>query len=119
MKPGRELDKAVAEAMGYGNFWQDPQTGEWYAHHPNHTNLEDDRMPIPQYSAEGYPAWELWDWLEENNPFPWISMQRDNEGEPAVYHHNLNGGRREIASGDTYPHAICLAVLRIAESEGE
>lgn len=123
MKPGRELDKLVSEIMGYADFWQDRQTGEWYGYHPDHTNLEDERILVPQFSTDGYAAWGAWEWLEEVKPWKYkhVVIGSSNRGgwgdpskpsviifEPSDY--PVWNIEKEI-EGETYPHAICLAVL--------
>lgn len=127
-QPGRELDKQVAVIMGYDSFWQDKQTGEWYAFHPDHTNLEDERIPVPRYSTDGYAAWEAWEWLEATKPWKYkhVVMGLSNRGEgwgdppkPSVIIYEPSDYpvwniEREI-EGDTYPHAICLAILASRE----
>lgn len=114
MKPGRELDKAVAEAIGYSDFWQDSQTGEWYGMHPNHINLEDDRIPIPQFSTDAYAAMELIEqfrlvvrpvWRGEG----WVVGRF-----ASLFGGNPNNWVEVIgeATGETVPHAIALAALK-------
>lgn len=119
MKPGKELDKLVAEAMGYGSFWLDKEAGQWYAFHPDHTNLEDERIPVPQFSTDGYAGWEALGWLEKNHPWEQVALSR-RAGHPCILellspatkNFPNSWGIEEIAVGETYPHAICLAILR-------
>lgn len=114
--PGRDLDKLAAEVMGYADFWQDRRTGLWYGYHPDHTNLEDDRIPIPQFSTDGYAAWEAWEWLEKNTLHYSLCLTRAWNDEPAVF--IMNGGVVDtlLAKGESYPHAIALAVVAKKEA---
>lgn len=58
----RETDKALAEAMGWGDWWQDPKTRDWYGH-PADPHIEDDRMQCPRFSSDESAAMDLWRWL--------------------------------------------------------
>lgn len=110
MKPGRDLDKLVAEAMG--------QKG---------------RIALP-YSTDIGAAWIAWEWLEKNNPWLWeeslhakaqISLGRGDE-KPSVFIHRTvddynfyipgqSGSAMRKSNlyipGESYPHAIALAVV--------
>lgn len=109
MKPGLELDKSTAQAMGWTQLKANERSGVvyWYGLRPGGTEAG----VIPGYSIDGVAAWKAWEWLEKNNPWLRVSLQRDNEGNPTVYRHSPNGQRIEVASGETYAHAICLAIL--------
>lgn len=113
MKPGRELDAKVAEAMG----WTEVKNSGAYIGYIGLHPVKGENYVIPFFSIDAKAAMDAWEWLEKNKPWFWVSLQRDNEGNPAVYRHNPNGNRTEVASGDTYPHAICLAILATKESD--
>lgn len=120
MKPGRELDKLVAEAMGYTSLKQGRLPGELYGHHPARSSSEDELRYVPHYSTDGKAAWEAWEWLEQNHPIikngkHSIALGRLRGKEALVY--TEYGGEVDdiIATGETYPHAICLAVLATKE----
>jgi len=111
MKTGRELDKLVAEVMGRrvvaveGDYVLATEPGKPYD-------------KLPEYSTDGNAAWEAWEWLEQNNPFDeslimgrlWHPAPDELTAEftPFVGRYGLDD---IVAWGDTYPHAICLAVL--------
>lgn len=92
MKPGRELDKLVAKIVGYPG-----------------------RIP-PQYSTSSVKAIELFEWLEQNNPWDGSLIMgrlfRQQGFGPFIGRYGLDD---VIAWGDTYPHAICLAILEVAK----
>lgn len=110
MKPGRELDRLVAEAMGWTEVRASGVYIGYIGIHPKGENYV-----VPFFSVDMNQAMVAFGWLEKNKPWFWVSLQRDNEGVPAVYRHGPNGDRREIASGESYPHAICLAILAAKE----
>jgi hypothetical protein len=125
MKPGRELDKAVAEAMGweasetemYGN-----QQTLWYTKSGNRAWYGGDFRPSVDIKA----AMVAFEWLEQNSPWGQVALSR-SEGQPCVlqllppatktFPHSW--GIEEVARGESYPHAICLAVLASREVNNE
>lgn len=100
-QPGRELDKQVAEVMG-----TIPPLDSMFA--------------IKPYSTRVDMAMEAWEWLEKNNP--WNEslimgrLHRQQGFDPFVGRYGLDD---IIAWGETYPHAICLAVLASREIVNE
>lgn len=104
MKPGNELDEKIADIV-YPTWRDDFGKSDW--------------SDLPCYSTDIGDAWIAWEWLEKRRYYFWISLQRDNENRPAVYRHGISGNRVEVASGETYPHAICLAVLACREASNE
>jgi hypothetical protein len=124
MRPGRELDKLVFEAMGGkvdttkrsigGNpTWIDKNGFQYY---------EGEYSP----STDIDQAMDLWEWLEKESPWGQIALGR-SKGQPCVlqllppvtknFPHSW--GIEEVATGETYPHAICLAVLEAKKEEEE
>lgn len=100
VKPGRELDKLVAEAIG--------QKGS---------------IALP-YSTEMGAAWQAWEWLEENKPggWEWVLLGLSSISEkPAVQIMESRDNTEKEGwliwvveletEGESYPHAIALAVV--------
>lgn len=131
MKPGREFDKVVAEAMGYADLRRGRLAGELYGHHPTRSKSKDELRYVPHYSTDTAASMEAFGWLEENHPWlyldRWGGQKADlllgrKDGKPAVYvmrsywdSSNMDGGVNLAITGETYPHAICLAILEIKE----
>lgn len=117
MKPGRELDYAVARAMGY---WTPEGESE-----DHFVDDEDNLLFIcPHYSTDIAAAWQAWEWLEKNSGCGSVALFQDAGG-PTVgvmrlYRDKRTGEIFDIAqkkwTGETYPHAICLAVLEASKA---
>jgi hypothetical protein len=98
MKPGRELDAKVAEAMG--------------------------RLDVPEFSTDPDLAIEGWKWLEENNPWSRILLGENGNGKPSVIvienwddgfpQYYDRAGENFAIPGESYSHAICLAIIEVA-----
>lgn len=96
MKPGRELDELVAKVIGYPG-----------------------RIP-PRYSTSPIKVIELFEWLEQNHPWGprvYLSLCRGGVGKesPTVRLSQIGEWEETVAYrqivGESYPHAICKAVL--------
>lgn len=118
MKPGRELDKLVAEKVmnligdyrmcGYcgsemrycGDRSRCTQCGEWrYG-------------PYKEYSEDIAAAWEVVEKMQEKHSFSLNSKR-------GWAHASFMGGdlgKVVMAQGDSVPHAICLAALKAVEN---
>lgn len=92
MQPGQELDALVARVIGWISW-----TGE-----------------TPAYSTDPAAAMEAWGWLEENMPESWgvpLALTRDYySNAPSVVFRRK--GVDMVISGETYSHAIALAVVK-------
>lgn len=125
MKPGRELDKLVAGAMGWTNVDSEdyPGLGVVYRGFPPGKNISDF---LPHYSADWAAAGQAWEWLEQNHPWrtgEWqedICLGRNSTGQPSVIilEMQLDNKPNEYIMGQTYPHAIALAVVEAAKAKG-
>jgi hypothetical protein len=108
MEPERELDKLVAKIIA--------QRG---------------RIALP-YSTDMGAAWKAWEWLEQNHPWqpsaPMLgkALQFDETGYQNIHPSVLLGGTwwegefeqlklKVVARGETYPHAIALAVVEVGK----
>ena len=125
MKPGRELDRLVAEVMGYYNFSQPlgPDT-QYFA---DHSKWNDDAIKcVPAFSVDMNAAMDAWEWLEQNNPwkerdedylilFKWKG--RSTVGRifyaPSTDDYHLH--TTPLVTGESYPHAISLAVVEASK----
>jgi hypothetical protein len=116
MKPSRELDALVAErVMGWrfiGEFDLEMNGDRWAKNPDGHENYFSD---VPHYSTNIAAAWEVMEKLLAYNPF-W--EQHDFIGiylaptSPKGWTCNF-GDDTTRAYGDTAPHAICLAALKV------
>lgn len=131
MQPGRELDRLVAEVIGElmsshpGFYWQEYATesgdgGDGFSCPRCGKSVSDPDESTEgdcykSYSTHIEDAMEAWAWLEENHTWGLIVLGRVDDGKPAVLE-IITGSQFEgcsiepIAVGDTYPHAIALAV---------
>lgn len=124
MKPSRELDARVAEAMGWtwNNKTATSPTGS-----RNARNEGDPWWWLPHYSSRIEDAWQAWEWLNESLPYDTIALLRDPETQkPSVMATLVIEGpntgevfdfKQSKWVSDTYPHAICLAVLEVAKEK--
>jgi len=141
MQPGRELDKLVAGAMGQTDFihpsfeWAEEtlEDGDGWGDFvcPRCGASKGDTGPcVKHYSTSWEDAGQAWEWLEENHPWgldaelllsrwgqamaPAVRVARTHLEDGAIVE---NGKyflcREQIVAipGDTYPHAIALAVI--------
>lgn len=124
MKPGRELDKIIAEkVMGWTEIIEVTLP---HIHEPSLQGIRPGerasqtgykpKFQIPHYSTESRDANLVIDKMEEldfmefrckclpDGPYQWIFMQYEKDA----------GGTRQEAVGDgiTRPHAICMAALK-------
>lgn len=124
LRPGRELDTRVAEAMGIPIYEYDQHQGDhsWLSDEANYPYITDGASLILwlEPDKDGQPwlpssdiaaAWIAWEWLEESSPWVRVSLQRDDDNRPTVYRHVFGDSRIRVATGESYPHAIALAVL--------
>jgi len=117
MKSGKELDELVAKALGWrSEMYGSPQTLEngyraWYW---------GDFNPSTDIKA----AWIAWEWLEKNHPWgPRVFLSLCRSREHPTVRLSQRGEWEEIVAyreviGESYPHAICLAVV-LATKETE
>lgn len=105
MKPGDELDEKVADIV-YPNWRDNFGKPDW--------------SDLPHYSTKIGDAWKVWEWLEQNHPWGprvHLSLCRGgvNRESPAVRLSQTGEWGEIIADrevvGESYAHAICLAVL--------
>jgi hypothetical protein len=113
MKPGRELDTLVTEkVMGIdiGTRQAFKPIGEDFKY------VGEMRMnDIPHYSTDISAAWEL---MEK---FKWAEPEVSYSDEQHCWYAILNKGMNSgiMNTGDSAPHAICLAALKAVGYEGE
>lgn len=78
-------------------------------------------------STDSAAAMQAWEWLENNKPREWerIALIRDDDRIPAVVEIGDNCALEtpgyyvvSLVIGQTYPHAICLAVVEAARLIG-
>lgn len=108
MEPGRELDEEIAKILG----WTSVEDG---------FGVRDRKMKsIPNYSTDWAAAGEAWEWLEENHPWEGLCLWLGHncpDCTPCVFVTRENGKTDEdfYVFGQTYPHAIALAVVEAAK----
>lgn len=140
MKPGRELDKAVAEAMGWTEVSPNPDypklaRDDLEGFVPR--DLSGFRLRVPNYSTDIAAAMKAWEWLEQNHPWAPSNLMLgkgelwDEAGCKSTYYCVfIANGMWEadewesphltpVSKGETYPHAIALAVLATREAANE
>lgn len=94
MKPGRGLDKLVDRAMGYNNNYP------------------------PRYSTSWQFGGKAWEWLTSQHESVMIGLESD--GTPAVFEMDAYTTiHKVLARGETFQHAISLAVLEIVLANNE
>lgn len=114
MKPGRELDALVAEkVMG----WRDARLHrngptdpcEWEAWQGIPPEPEHGwRTALPHYSTSIADAWQVVEWLAEHHDgFVSVGVRSVDWGESGDYYDHF----AHTTSGESAPHAICLAAL--------
>ena len=137
MQPGRELDRLVAEAIGLPILDYDEHRGDhaWLndpANYPYITNGAGEWLIFwvaPNTVGKTWSpstnidlAMKAWTWLEDNYPKTWgqIALMRDsNTNRPCVVRIEWEV-QANVSEGDTYPHAISLAVIEAAkEAKGD
>lgn len=130
MKPGRELDRLVAEVMGYYNFNQPLGPGTQYF--ADKEGWGATIKCVPAFSTIMNAAMEAWEWLEQNHPQGGtLILGKASEYDELGYPRNGRPGVcrvtsgwpcnniEPVATGETYPHAICLAVLEASKMKIE
>lgn len=90
LQPGPELDILVARAMG--------------------------KLNVLSYSTDSRFAMQAWEWLEENNPWKpdYLALMRFSKPCVCQVYYEIN----ELTTGQTYPHAIALAVVEAGKVMG-
>lgn len=135
MQPGRELSRLVAEAISElrsshpGFYWQEfatedgdggdgfscPRCGKSVSD-PDESTKGD---CYKYYSTHIEDAMEAWAWLEENNPWDGgLALYRASYNNlPTVVKAYFREGKNYdvFIQGETYPHAISLAVIEAAK----
>lgn len=120
MKPGRELDKLVALVFGwkeweFGNPGRDGQEAFRYKTlvPPEYdgSDLQHLSMIIPYYSTDMRAAWRAWEWLEQYYTTGGVCLVRGLDSAPSVITLDRGCLDNTLATGESYPHAIALAVL--------
>lgn len=134
MNPGRELDRQVAKIFGwkeweFSNPGRDGQEAFRYKTlvPPEYDGSDSQRlsMIVPHYSTDIAAAWEAWEWLESHfrsagYERPCLTEALDDEADrPSVVLRHRDEITETLAIGQTYPHAICLAVLASREAVNE
>lgn len=115
IEPGRELDSLVAKVMGWTNiaeygydardrYYQGPAGLP-----PNHST--EFTLAIPKYSTDPAAAFDAWEWLDKN--YPGLMLGRREDGKPSVC--GVQYDVETFTIGETYTHAIALAVVRVGE----
>lgn len=105
IKPGRELDELVTKAMGLDIVDDD----DWGPDGPR------------QWSTDPAVALEAWDWLEKHNPWPHSALYLGRHPDvdstpPGVIVSFLDDiGNLKIWVGETYPHAIAIAIVEVGK----
>lgn len=143
MKPGRELDKLVARVFGwkeweFGSPGRDGQEAFRYKTlvPPEYdgSNLQHLNMIIPHYSTDIRAAMDAWDWLEKNNSWDKAGfflgkVEEFDESGDKMQHlgvfllkddyvdMGVLYDLEKIAVGETYPHAIALAILETTKEK--
>lgn len=113
MKPGRELDKAVAEAIGWTKLKaNEREVFYWYGYRPN----DGGNGVVPSYSTNIAAAMEL---AGEYRLVIRPSVLNDKWVVGRFMRVYLDGKIETVseATGDTCAHAICLAVLEIEKEK--
>lgn len=75
-----------------------------------------DGLILPRFSIDIANAWVAWEWLEKNHPSVKsgkrsIALGRLGGEQPLVYTEHGGEVDNVIARGESYAHAICLAIL--------
>lgn len=118
MQPGPELDALVARVIDWEKI-KPPKPAAF------------DEMPHFSHSYSGFLG--LWEWLEKNHPwrYPWgdradISLSRGRvyvnqsgpNGVPDCDYTQARKGYNFYFQGNTYPHAVSLAVVEVGRMLG-
>lgn len=115
MQPGLELDIEVVKAMHRVNVKNYPDLSTYTE------AIEKATGDAPPFSTNPTVAMGAWEWLEKNNPWKETSLMLGRDfftEKPAVIKWDDPYSEWEaetIAEGDTYPHAISLAVVKAAK----
>ena len=121
MKPGRELDKLVAEIMGWAEVRQNPEYPkfaiDWDGFTPR--DISGFRSRIPDFSTESAAAWAAREWLERYYTPGGVCLVRDLDNSPSVVTLDRGELDKTLARGESYPHAIALAVVATRATNAE
>jgi len=116
LKPGRELDALIAEkVMGIpvtkeqGDYWPPPDPGKNFS-----------TQPIPDYSTDISAAWEVVEHMRTKHwrdAFTLFSPEIENATEWRAFFAKkfVSVDDSKFESGESAPHAICLAALKSVE----
>lgn len=119
LKPSRELDRLVAEKiMGLIEIHVSEQTGELL-----HTDPADPllayEIPVPQYSTDIASAWLVVEHIRKNNIRDVLTLASPSDETEywfatfeKKWHGRASQDLYEWESGESAPHAICLAALK-------
>ena len=122
MKPGRELDVIVAEKvmglkdvrkitdpMAQGAFGDILYSAEKPDPYPDNAGIWLGHLTrVPSYSTDIAAAFEVWDKLNNKR---W-ALEKCLDDRWSVFVELQYEGRVSIATGESAPHAICLAALK-------
>lgn len=114
MKPGRELDELVAEKVM--RMYLDFRSGKWIEPPCDSTSpITGILKRIPPYSIDIAAAWEIVSKMEDLE-FD-FQISNDQIGWLAIFtrKHADGGTTAYKGSGETAPHAICLAALKAVD----
>lgn len=131
MKPGLELDRLAAEAMGWKGIERALILPHWWGWPPGQESGI--KCLVPQYSTGKGAVMEAFEWLEQNNPWGGAGLmvgkveEFDDGGKVKrlgvflLKDDCIDMGvlydLEKIAVGETYPHAICLAILEVGKGK--
>ena len=113
LKPGRELDRLVAEAMGRravaveGDYVLATEPGKPYDE-------------LPYYSVDTREAIRAFEWLKKNNPWgvP-IEFERLAGIPTVIIYMDRNYPEIKKIEGETYAHAIAKAVVEAKKEQSQ
>lgn len=115
MKPGRELDALVAEkVMGWrvGERFD----GDWYLMEPASGGMGGNPVPmrLEHYSTDIAAAWQLVEKVGTGWLYLTLTQDSDRTSDywRAAFHRRTDAP--DAVNGDTAPHAICLAALKVS-----
>ena len=117
LKPGRELDRLVAEAMGW---WLD-DTSDEYGYRPIGVGeVSRDAEVIPYYSTHTGEAIPALEWLKKNNPWGCpIEFERLAGIPTVIIYLDRNYPEIKKIEGETYAHAIAKAVVEAKKEQSQ
>ena len=111
-----QINKAVAGLLGWGDWWQDKQSGMWWGSMPN-PHIEDDKMPLPDYCTDP-AAWAgLFIEIKARGLVPAIAAFYEENAYMATINVGHDGACY-IASDALPGRALALAALKAYGAEG-